>query len=237
VTRRLVHAHFVDFARERLGERGPAMVRDACRGGVHATALKRAMRCDLREYVTEEDQRVLSFVMPCAAGMWIGAELQLDTRLPETVQQALPGRRLGDVVTGCGAEDRLIDAAGDRQEGTRLFMERVLVDPRRVPISTKQRLALPFRRFRNVFVLEWQDAAEPWRDVESTSSALLSLAAQMMLIMSCLVGMLLSGPLLAGIGAIGVAMSIPMIITFAWLVSAMMLGFVRNVVVLARWCG
>lgn len=236
MSRPLVHAHFVDLARERLGERGAAMVRDACRGGVHAKALKLAMHCDLRQYRTDDGDDVLSFVMPCAAGMWVGAELQLDTRLPHTVQQILPGRRLGDVVAGCGAEDRTIRAAGDRQDGTRLFLEHRLVDPRRIALAPMQRLRTPFRLLRNVLVLEWQEMAEH-TDTQRGWAEFSWFAVQIVLLLCCTTCFLVAGILLPEMGTFGLLVTVTLMAALAWLVSAMSLGFVRHVVAFATRCG
>ncbi len=232
MSRPLVHAHFVDFARERLGERGPAMVGDACRGGLHAKALKQAMRCDLREYVTDDGDRVLSFVMPCAAGTWIGSELQLESRLPDTIQQVLPGRRLGDVVTGCGAEEVMIRAAGDRNEGTRLFLERSLVDPSEIDLPRDLRLRTPLRLLRNHLVLGWQEIAEH-EGVEGPWAGTCSFVMQILLIGCCTLTMLIAGLLLYDLGTFGLVAGVPLIASLAWLISAMTLGCLRHGVALA----
>lgn len=158
MTNWFVHAHFVDLARERLGQRADAMIWDAPVRRSCAEALMRAVPCGLRKYEREDGSLVLGFDLDVGPNYWAGAEFQLTTRLPQAVQNAMVGRRFGDVVETNVAGDRLIIAIGERGEGTRIFLEPDLVRRRDLALTWKDHATGPLRRTRCVAIATWREA-------------------------------------------------------------------------------
>lgn len=136
MARHLYQEHFIALARLRLGrERADRLLRDA---EGRSTMLQRdlgdALAMEMRSRRVD-GRRVLTGIDRELPG-WVGAELQTDTTLPDTIQALLAGRRLGDVVAGSGADDAVITMSADRSLGTRIWLdERLLRADRLSPWS------------------------------------------------------------------------------------------------------
>ena len=214
----LYHDHMVAMARARLGDARADLLLHDCghRGQAHRDALADETGWLIRP--REEGRDTVLYAVDEAIG-WVGAELQLDKHLPEAVQTAVVGRRLGDLIAGTGADDHVVVASGLRQQGTRLVVATRLIDARDVPVSFATRTLGIARRLARSSRREWVKQFIEYRrdDVAKASDLLHPLAILAIL----LVGSVASTGLMLLFGAPGAVGTILMDAPYAWFCSGL----------------
>jgi hypothetical protein len=227
----LYQDHFVAIARRRLG-RGTADVLLVDAGHRHNATIARlsqALDVRLNLHATRNGGIEVEAYEKREGTRWHGSALHLETRLPETMQQHMVGRPLGDVVSGSGADEWLIASTCDTAGGTTLTVDARWVDAKDITLPLPLMIAGPLRRAVIMLAYDWRSHSDRsmlrdpgWWDV---------------LIHLCLISLMVF-TLLAVIvippsyGMIGEILAVPLVLGIAWHTGTMIQGLRADI---RRW--